>query len=275
MLASLTQQFEAGEVAEARLSAEHLVGAVVGLEGRVTEEHGHLLHLPLSSEQEARLGAMALCRLAAMPVQYLVGRWHFHMISLDLRPPVFIPRQETEQLVEEVLARLPAHSPRLLEVGPGSGAVSLALLAARPDLTVTAVERSSAAVELTRHNAERLGLQDRLTVIHCRVEQVQLEGGFDAVVSNPPYVLRKDLAALAPEIHVYEDLRALDGGKEGLDVILPIVELAGEVLEEGGFLALEVDPCHPLLLPPRVEGWGAEVIKDIHERDRFMVLRPK
>jgi release factor glutamine methyltransferase len=209
-----------------------------------------------------------------MPVQYLVGSWDFHNITLDLRPPVFIPRPETEQLVEVVLARLPPGPRHLLEVGPGSGALGLALLAARPDLALTAVERSTAAVELTRHNAELLGLQDRVTIIHERVETVKLDQTFDAVVSNPPYVLRKDLAKLAPEIHVYEDLRALDGGPEGLDVILPILDLAGHVLSEGGLVALEVDPCHPLLLPPKLDTFCiTETLKDFRDKERFLVLR--
>ena len=131
-----------------------------------------------------------------MPIQYLVGNWDFHGITLDIRPPVFIPRPETEQLVEEVLSRLPATPCSLLEIGPGSGAICLSLLNARTDIRITAVERSIAAAELTKHNAEKLGLQDRLTVIQDRVEKVQLEESFDAVVSNPPYVLRKDLAFL-------------------------------------------------------------------------------
>merc|ERR1712179_262408 len=125
-------------------------------------------------------------------------------------------------------------------------------------------------------NAAILGLQDRLTVLHCRVEEVELTGSYDAVVSNPPYILRKDLSRLQPEIHVYEDLRALDGGPEGLDVILPILDLAAKLLhgKEAAFVALEVDPCHPHILPGKlVEFYAAETIKDFNDKDRFMVLR--
>merc|ERR1712107_670237 len=192
------------------------------------DEQPQVLDFELRPEQELALEGLVHCRLARMPIQYLVGNWDFRDITLDLRPPVFIPRPETEQLVEEVLSRLPP-TPcpcSVLEVGPGSGAICLALLKARSDLRITAVEQSIAAVELTRHNAEKLGLQERLTLIQEKVGQVQLETTFDAVVSNPPYVLRKDLANLEPEIHVYEDLRALDGGAEGMDVILQVVELA-------------------------------------------------
>ena len=213
-----------------------------------------------------------------MPIQYLVGNWDFHGITLDVCPPVFIPRPETEQLVEEVLSRLPPTPCSLLEIGPGSGAICLSLLKVRPDIQITAVERSIAAAELSKHNAEKLGLQDRLTIIQDKVETVQLEGSFDAVISNPPYVLRKDLANMEPEIHVYEDLRALDGGAEGMDVILQLLELAHQVLknDKSAFVALEVDPCHPHILPPKLEQfYASEVIKDFNGKERFMVLKWK
>lgn len=276
-LQSLTAQFVAGTVPEPEVSARYLVSHVLRGGGPVTagycEAH---LDTKLDEKQREQLDSLVLARLARMPVQYLLGNWDFHSITLDLRPPVFIPRPETEQLVDVVLDRLAPGPRHLLEVGPGSGAVSLALLSARTDLTVTAVERTLAAVELTRHNAAVLGLQDRLAVLHCRVEEVELTGSYDAVVSNPPYILRKDLSRLQPEIHVYEDLRALDGGPEGLDVILPILDLAAKLLhgKETAFVALEVDPCHPHILPDKlVEFYAAETIKDFNDKDRFMVLR--
>ena len=276
LLASITEQFQAGTVPEPELSAKYLLSHVLGAD----QAHEHEQHLEeqLDQQQELQLAALVQCRLARMPVQYLLGSWDFHSITLAVRPPVFLPRPETEELVELVLARLPPGPCSVLEIGPGTGAISLALLSARQDLTVTAVERSSAAVELTRHNAARLGLEDRITVIHERVEKVELAGTFTVVVSNPPYVLRADLPKLAPEIHVYEDLRALDGGPEGLDVILPILELSASLLEDRqtGFVALEVDPCHALLLPPRLDTfYAAETVKDFNDKDRFMVMRLK
>merc|ERR1712059_68094 len=98
-----------------------------------------------------------------------------------------------------------------------------------------------------QENAARLGLEDRLTLVSGREGEVidlLSDRVFHALVSNPPYVLRKDLMDLAPEISLYEDLRALDGGAEGLDVILPILDLAGKCLVDGGRVLLEVDPCH-------------------------------
>jgi len=275
-LECVTKQFVGAKIPEPELSARYLVSHVLRGGGPVTAGYCETnLDTQLDEKQQEHLDRLVMCRMARMPVQYLLGNWDFHNITLDLHPPVFIPRPETEQLVDLVLDRLGPGPKHLLEVGPGSGAVCLALLSAREDITVTAVDRSLAAVELTRHNAEALGLQDRLTVLHCRVEELELTGSYDAVVSNPPYVLRKDLSQLQPEIHAYEDLRALDGGAEGLDVILPILNLAARLLNtKDAFVALEVDPCHPYILPNKlVEFYAAETIKDFNDKDRFMVLR--
>jgi len=276
LLSSVTEQFAAANIPEPELSTEHLLGRVLGRPRIIPEQQPELLDLQLQPDQELFLESLVHCRLARMPIQYLVGNWEFREITLDVRPPVFIPRPETEQLVEEVLSRLPGTPCSLLEIGPGSGAICLSLLKVRSDIRITAVERSIAAAELTKHNAEKLGLQDRLTIIQDKVDNVQLEGSFDAVISNPPYVLRKDLANLEPEIHVYEDLRALDGGAEGMDVILQLLELASQVLkkDKAAFVALEVDPCHPHILPPKLERfYASEVIKDFREKERFMVLK--
>jgi len=278
LLSSVTEQLASAGIPEPELSCQHLLGRVLGRSRIFADEQPQVLDFELRPEQELALEGLVHCRLARMPIQYLVGNWDFRDITLDLRPPVFIPRPETEQLVEEVLSRLPPTPCSVLEVGPGSGAICLALLKARSDLRITAVEQSIAAVELTRHNAEKLGLQERLTLIQEKVGQVQLETTFDAVVSNPPYVLRKDLANLEPEIHVYEDLRALDGGAEGMDVILQVVELASQVLKKDGsaFVALEVDPCHPHILPPKLELFhSSEVIQDFRGIERFMLLKWK
>ena len=100
---------------------------------------------------------------------------------------------------------------------------------------------------------------------------------YDALVSNPPYILRKDLISLAPEIYVYEDLRALDGGAEGLDVILNILRFALKYVKPDGLIFLEVDPCHPHILPLHLEKQAlpfkiVKVLKDFQDKERFLIL---
>lgn len=184
-----------------------------------------------------------------------------------------------------VLQRLPQPptSLNLLEVGPGSGNICLSLLTERDNLRITALERSNLAAELCAENAEDLGLLGhRLKIVELKVDADTQwpddnSSKFDMLISNPPYILRKDLMDLAPEISLYEDLRALDGGAEGLDVILDIVRLAERVLVPEGKIVLEVDPCHHAILPQHLIDLNltfsiTEVLKDFNGKDRFLVL---
>jgi len=287
VLSQVTAQLLAASVPEPELSAKYLLSCSLA-QPQTPVLAGDWARSPathLTPLQATTLHRLVQCRLARMPVQYILGNWDFHNINIQVRPPVFIPRPETEQLVDLVLSSLPPPVPgkhlHLLEVGPGSGAISLAILLARQDLQVTCVERSSTALQLTQDNATMLGLEDRVTLVQGKVEAgTQLEGvaeEYDLVFSNPPYILRKDLMTLAPEISLYEDLRALDGGAEGLDVILPLLEMAGEKLPSGGLVILEVDPCHPHLLPTKLDSLATSfvvdrVVEDFMGKERFMVL---
>lgn len=271
-------KLEALSVPEPELSTKHILSHVVGS----SQPNGYLKHLDesLSAQQMKEFEQMVTCRLARVPVQYILGSWDFREISLQVHPPVFIPRPETEELVQLVLDHLPSSSEqcRILEVGPGSGNICLSLLKERSNIEVVALERSKLAADLTRQNAESLGLEARLKVIETKVEDYKEKNTrFDAIVSNPPYVLRKDLMSLEPEISLYEDLRALDGGADGLEVILSIIKVADECLDEQGRIFLEVDPCHPFILPARLEEAGsafhiARTVKDFRDRDRFVEL---
>jgi len=291
VVADVEAKLSAAGVPEPELSAQYLVSrclvsSSVKTKPVLASDWSKDQTISLTQEQSNTLDKLVQCRLARMPVQYILGNWDFHNITIQVRPPVFIPRPETEDLVDLVLSSLPAvengKSIHLLEIGPGTGAVSLAILSARQDLKVTCVERSLAALELTRENAALLGLGDRVTLVQGKVESdVKVQGlreKYHLVFSNPPYILRKDLVSLAPEIFLYEDLRALDGGAEGLDVIIPLLELAGEKLESGGLVMLEVDPCHPHILPSKLDNLSAKFVvetlkKDMGGKDRFMVLK--
>ena len=290
MVTNITRQLEEAGVPEPRLSAEYLVSKSLstGQAAAPVLRSDWTSHPApsLTEEELARLTKLVQCRLSHVPLQYIVGNWDFRQLTLLCRPPVFIPRPETEQLVSLVLDHLPHQEKelQLLEVGPGTGAVSLAVLkeAGSRVSSITCIERSKAAQQLTRDNAALLGLEDRIVLIPGRVggeEDLEgLEEEYDLIFSNPPYILRKDLAKLAPQIFLYEDLRALDGGAEGLDVILAILELANTRLRSDGRVLLEVDPCHPHILPEKLENKNSKfyvekTIKDFAGKDRFMVLK--
>ena len=212
-LKELTAKFSAAAVPEPVLSAEHLLAKVLCTRSVSYVKLVSASDLQLDAGQLSELERLSHCRLARMPLQYVVGDWDFRdLASLKMRPPVFIPRPETEQLVSLVLDCLDGgydeEERRVLEVGCGSGAVCISLLKANPRLTVTALDQSQMACDLTRENA-RKQLEDgdaaaNLTVLKRKVVDERLEdvadGSVDLVVSNPPYVLRKDLMALEPEI---------------------------------------------------------------------------
>lgn len=285
MVGQLQRQFQEREVGEPDLSALYLVGQAVGC---ASPDRLRLKHWdqPLNETQIACVKRFRECRLAHMPIQYIVQEWDFRGLTLTLRPPVFIPRPETEQLIDLVQPLVLARGElvRVLEIGCGSGAISLALLHENPGLFITALDQSRTACALTFENAVNLGLDSRISVV---TGQVQSDGLVDelvrnqtyhVIVSNPPYVLRKDLLGLQKEITLYEDLRALDGGSHGLDVILPILKFASHRLVDGGHIALEVDPCHPLILPdeiakcPEINLKLKSVHTDLHDKDRFIIF---
>lgn len=179
---------------------------------------------------------IALCqrRLAGEPVAYLTGRKEFYGLPLQVDARVLDPRPDTETLVDwalEVIA--PLASPRVVDLGTGSGAIALALQSQRQDAQVLAVDASSAALQVARANAQRL----RLPVQFAQGDWLAgLAGPFDAIVSNPPYIAAHDphLAALT-----HEPLSALASGADGLDDIRRIIAAAPALLAPGGWLLLE------------------------------------
>lgn len=146
-----------------------------------------------------------------------------------------------------------------------------------------AIDQSELACKLTLENASNLKLDNRIQVFKHKLtdesELPEIEGSFDLIVSNPPYVLTKDLSVLEPEISLYEDLRALDGGIDGLKVIKSVIKLASKRLCSKGVLWLEVDPTHPSLIDAYLKE-NCDVFKlkfvatykDMFEKDRFVEI---
>ncbi|XP_032369796.1 MTRF1L release factor glutamine methyltransferase isoform X1 [Etheostoma spectabile] len=246
----------------------------------------------LSPEKTEQMWKLCSRRLSRMPVQYVIEEWDFRDLTLKMRPPVFIPRPETEELVELMLTDLEMKlgtgvgadaQQTCLEVGCGSGAISLSLLTSLPQLKAIALDQSQDAVDLTGENALRFGLQDRLQIHHIDVMKdaetlLSLCSDVSALVSNPPYLFSEDMTTLEPEIFQFEDHAALDGGKDGLKVIKQILTLAPQILSNHGRVYLEVDPRHPLLIQHWVEEnvqemHYVETRHDINGRPRFCILR--
>ena len=194
----------------------------------------------VTDDQVAAVDVLVRRREAREPVGHIIGRRHFWTLDLFVSPAVLIPRPETELLVETALQNIaPEASARILDLGVGSGAILLAVLAERVNATGVGVDISGGALAVARANADALGVVDRVELKHGDWD-VALDGAFDLVLSNPPYIPTNDIDALAPEVARFEPRLALDGGLDGLNAYRAIVARLPHLLRPGGVFALEV-----------------------------------
>ncbi len=221
------------EAEAARLEAEMLLAHVLG------KSRSYLYTWPeheLSAEQLATFEALVARREAGEPVAHILGERGFWSLDLKVSADTLIPRPETELLVEAVLERLPDGECRILDLGTGSGAIALAIAHERPDCSVSAVERSEAALALARENAQRLGL--RVEFIEGSWFEPIKDRRFDIIVSNPPYICADDPHLSRGDVR-FEPITALASGADGLDDIRLIIKQALTYLEGEGWLLLE------------------------------------
>lgn len=204
----------------------------------------------LAPVQAAALETALGRRLRHEPVQYITGTQEFYGLPLKVSAAVLIPRPETEHLVESVLSvlsapeRLPHDRPlAIADVGTGSGAIAIALATHLPQATVTALDLSTAALAVAQANARSYRLCDRIRFLRSDLldglPAREREGGFDAIVSNPPYVPTGDHETLHPQVREHEPATALYAGEDGLSVYRRLIPQAAAALRPGGLLALE------------------------------------
>lgn len=198
-------------------------------------------HTIFSSPCLSRLESLLARRANREPLAYLLGRKEFWGLELEVTPGVLVPRPDTETVVEAVLAQSHdrARKLRLLDLGVGSGCLVLALLRELPAAEGVGVDRSTTALAVARRNAERLGLSDRLELREGDWA-TGLAGGFDVIVSNPPYIAEDDIAALSLEASDHEPREALVAGSDGLDAYRRITGELPRLLAPAALVALEV-----------------------------------
>ncbi|MBX9693335.1 MAG: peptide chain release factor N(5)-glutamine methyltransferase, partial [Cyanobacteria bacterium] len=195
------------------------------------------LDLPITEENMCLLERFLRERKRRVPIQYILGKAMFMGLELKVTPGVFIPRCDTETLVEVFVSKVMASNAskglRILEIGPGSGAISIAILSRLANSQVVAADISRAAVAITKENALRHGVINRLEVVHTE-SWWELEGEFDAIVSNPPYIPSSKAAELQPEVALHEPSTALFGGDEdGLEFYRHLVDRAPSKVRGG------------------------------------------
>lgn len=193
-----------------------------------------------SPEGEALFGNLICRRAAGEPVARILGYREFWGLRFDLGLDTLVPRPDTETVVEAALASFGrAGTERVLDLGTGTGCLLLAILSEMPGASGVGVDVAPKAVEIARHNAERLGLADRAVFLVSDWDS-GVEGRFDLIVSNPPYIPSGDIAELPQEVRLHDPVRALDGGKDGLAAYRILAELAGRRLRPSGVMVVEL-----------------------------------
>lgn len=254
--------FQAKGVSEPRASAEVLLAHALDL-SRLD------LYLrydqPLTPEELARFKTMLVRRRAGEPVAYITGHKEFWSLDFLVTPAVLIPRPETETLIEAVLQVFkPETENRCLEVGVGSGAITISLARELPQTRWVGVDISAAALAVARENARRHGVAARLHLLQGDLlSAIKAGSGFALLVANLPYVPRPVWEGLPKDIKEFEPREALLGGENGLDLIRPLLQAAPGILRPGGWLALEVADGQAPKVEELLEKTGefAEIVK--------------
>lgn len=237
---ALADKFRAAGIDSPELDARILVGHALALDHAALVAFGAR---SLTAKEEAAIAALASRRLAREPVARIVGSKEFWSLRLRVAAATLVPRPETETVVEAALAAIEADGPRtralrIADLGTGSGALLLALLAELPNAVGIGTDTSLGALAVARDNARSLGLT-RAQFVGCNMTAA-LGGPFDLIVSNPPYIASGEIAALSPEARDFDPRAALDGGADGLDWYRVIAASAPALLKPDGVLVVEL-----------------------------------
>ena len=226
----------------------------------------------------ATLEALIARRIAGEPVSRILGVREFYGLPFRLSQATLSPRPETETLVDEALRVFAEKdaAPRILDLGTGAGCILLSLLHERPHATGVGVDLSHEAARAARANAVHLGLERRAQFI-VGDWAASLTGNFDLVLSNPPYIPKRDIETLSPEVARHDPRLALDGGDDGLDAYRMIFADVRRMTRPGSVALLEIghDQAAPLRRLAAAFGLPTPgILQDLSGKDRVVVIRP-
>lgn len=231
---------------------------------------------PLLDPQLEQLRELVKRRGKGEPLQYVLGFADFHEVRIPVGRGVLVPRPETEGLVEIAIKRLKeaaVKTPRIIDLGTGSGAIALAMARALPDARILAIDASQEALRMAREAAAALGLRERVAFRKGN----WLEGitsVADAIIANPPYLTEAEWLSARPEVRDFEPREALVADDDGMADLKTILLTARDRLEGGGFVALEMGIDHGLPLREFASACGyrqVEVATDLLDRDRYLI----
>lgn len=235
-----TQYFADKGIDSPRLTIELIVCHATGLQrvGLYTN-----FEKPLSAPELDAIRTGVRRRVRSEPLQYIVGSTHFFGVEIAVTPAVLIPRPETELIAERVaqcLAKRGEQSPRVLDIGTGSGCIALALAQRFPHAQVIAIDKSEEALAVASSNVRALALSNVVCEHKDVLHDVSALGVFDVIVSNPPYIPIGDMEELQPEVRQFEPHSALFGGDDGLVFYRRFAEVFPALLKPGGEYCVEI-----------------------------------
>lgn len=231
------------------------------------------LQQEVTEEEEIFVKGIFQQLAAHKPAQYIIGQADFYGMQLKVDERVLIPRPETEELVELILAENPETNLSVLDIGTGSGAIALALAKNRPAWSVTAVDISQDALDLAKENAKNQNLQIFLKKSDCFTE---ISEKYDIIVSNPPYISREDESEVSLNVLHSEPHLALFADEDGLAIYRRIAEDATDYLKDGGKIYLEIGykqgQSVPELFRKHLPEKRVRILKDQFGQDRMVVV---
>jgi release factor glutamine methyltransferase len=221
---------------------------------------------PLSAAQAQILAGYARRRVAREPVARILGEWEFWGLPFSLSPETLVPRPETETVVARALHHRPDRAAplKVLDLGTGTGCLLIALLHERPRAVGLGIDRSTGALATARRNALRNGVEHRAVFAASDWGQA-VQGPFDLIVSNPPYVVTPVIATLAPDVREHDPMLALDGGPDGLSAYRIILAQAPGLLAPNGLVVLEIGHDQAEALRALAAGGPLEILEIAHD----------
>ena len=270
-----TDFFAAKGIESPRLNAELLIGHALK---RKRMQLYLEFERPLAEAELELIRPLVRRRAQHEPVQYIIGETDFYGLKLKVDRRALVPRPETEQLVEHVVAACAGSGApaRILDLGTGSGAIALALARKFENAAVTATDFGDEALALARENAALTQLGERVQFIKSDWFAAVPAGAFDLIVSNPPYLTEAETANTALEVRGFEPVSALTAADEGMADLKRIIRDAPRFLAPGGMLALETGIAQHVALTEHARAAGFTMVeskRDLTDRDRFLLAR--
>ena len=269
------QELKKNNISSALLDSEILLSKVIKKDRKFI-----LLNLDkeLNQSDQDNFKDLIIKRSKGKPIAHLTGIKSFWKFDFKVNNKVLIPRPDSEIIIEQVLKIYKnKNNLNFLEVGIGSGCITLSLLKEKKFFLGTGVDLSKDCIKICKDNAENLGVNSRLRLIKSDVDNLNF-GKYDLIVSNPPYIKQFDLKKLDKEVKNYEPRLALDGGLEGISVVRKVIKKSSELIKTSGKLVLEIgcDQTEQIKKMLNKEGFYInKIVKDLAKKNRCIISTKK